>query len=170
MAIRSLTIAERVLLRRAHAQAIEFCRFLSISDDKDLLRPVRKFMNTRPTGDRLHRIRGEYNLIKDKLLSLNPESDTAFCRDEGDPSYAYVDQNDDQIIYLGDYFFLANRLGDNCCAGVLIHEVSHFRSVLGTDDYAYGANTLNLPFSQGRRNADSYEYIAEHIAKYYSSL
>ena len=163
MPIRSLYIAERVALWRAHANAIHLCRRVFSSSDMTLCLPVEMLMSARPTPARLEGIRNDYRRICQKIQSLDPGSDAAFRRDTGENCYAYVYPHNDQTIYLCNLFFWAPRQGIDSCAGALIHEVSHFMSVLGTGDYAYGANTLSLPFSQARRNADGYEYIAEHF-------
>ena len=50
--------------------------------------------------------------------------------------------------------------------GTIIHELSHFNVIAGTDDFAYGHTAakqlaLSNP-AQARLNADSHEYFAEN--------
>src|SRR4029079_13497331 len=69
-------------------------------------------------------------------------------------------------IYLGRVYWSAPATGTDSQAGTLIHEVSHFTVVAGTDDLAYGqtaakARATSAPAS-AIRNADSHEYFAEN--------
>ena len=56
--------------------------------------------------------------------------------------------------------------GTDSKAGTLIHEMSHFTVVAGTDDHAYGQTAArNLAKSNPKLavdNADSHEYFAEN--------
>ena len=53
--------------------------------------------------------------------------------------------------------------GTDSKAGVVIHEVSHFNVVAGTDDLAYGQTAAKkLKPRRAIRNADSHEYFAEN--------
>ena len=56
--------------------------------------------------------------------------------------------------------------GTDSKAGTLIHEMSHFTVVAGTDDWAYGQTAAkSLAFSDPAKaldNADSHEYFAEN--------
>jgi len=81
-----------------------------------------------------------------------------------DDAYAYVYPNDDQTIYLGEPFADAPATGRDSRAGTLIHEVSHFDSVEGTDDHAYGEHdcaALALLGADALDNADNFEYFVE---------
>lgn len=80
--------------------------------------------------------------------------------------YAYVYSNQPYTIYLCRVFWTAPLTGTDSKAGTLIHEMSHFDVVAGTDDVAYGQsaarnladNDPNLAIT----NADSHEYFAEN--------
>ena len=80
--------------------------------------------------------------------------------------YAYVYPSRPYEIWLCNAFWSAPLTGKDSKAGTIIHEVSHFYVVAGTDDYAYGhtacINLANNNPSQAINNADSYEYFAEN--------
>jgi peptidyl-Lys metalloendopeptidase len=80
--------------------------------------------------------------------------------------YAYVYPNQPYNIYLCKVFWQAPLSGTDSKAGTLIHEMSHFNVVAGTDDVVYGqAGARNLADTDpddAIRNADSHEYFAEN--------
>jgi uncharacterized Zn-binding protein involved in type VI secretion len=81
--------------------------------------------------------------------------------------FAYVYPTDKtHTIYLGKHFHPAPETGSDSKAGTLIHEVSHFNDVAGTDDVVYGTdNAENLAQqspSDAKKNADNFEYYIEH--------
>lgn len=80
--------------------------------------------------------------------------------------YAYVYPTQPYKIYLCKAFWTAPMTGTDSKAGTLIHEMSHFNVVAGTDDWAYGqTNAKNLAISNPTNavdNADSHEYFAEN--------
>lgn len=83
-----------------------------------------------------------------------------------DSAYAYVYPGQPYKIYLCNAFWSAPNTGTDSRAGTLIHEMSHFNVVAGTDDHAYGQSACkNLARSSPTRaldNADSHEYFAEN--------
>jgi peptidyl-Lys metalloendopeptidase len=82
------------------------------------------------------------------------------------PYYAYVYPNQPYNIYLCKVFWQAPLSGTDSKAGTLIHEMSHFDVVAGTDDVVYGqAGARDLADSDpdlAITNADSHEYFAEN--------
>jgi peptidyl-Lys metalloendopeptidase len=80
--------------------------------------------------------------------------------------YAYVYPNQPYNIYLCKVFWQAPPTGTDSRAGTLIHEMSHFDVVAGTDDVVYGqSGARTLADSDPDRaitNADSHEYFAEN--------
>ncbi len=80
--------------------------------------------------------------------------------------YAYVYPNQPYKIFVCKAFWTAPMTGTDSKAGTLIHEMSHFTVVAGTDDWAYGqTNAKNLAISDPVKavdNADSHEYFAEN--------
>jgi hypothetical protein len=83
---------------------------------------------------------------------------------------AEVNPNDSSTIYLDDEYFASPATGTNSRAGSLVHEMSHFNSVAGTDDYAYtleSAAALAQSYANGTtrnqpaHNADNVQYFVE---------
>lgn len=82
------------------------------------------------------------------------------------PYYAYVYPDQPYKIYLCSVFWQAPLTGTDSKAGTLVHEMSHFTLVAGTDDWAYGqAAAMNLADedpTKALNNADSHEYFSEN--------
>ena len=81
-------------------------------------------------------------------------------------AYAYVYPASPYRIYLCNAFWSAPMTGTDSKAGTLVHEMSHFNVVAGTDDHVYGqTGAKNLAKSSPTRaldNADNHEYFAEN--------
>jgi peptidyl-Lys metalloendopeptidase len=86
------------------------------------------------------------------------------CTDRG--IYAYVYPNRPYDIYVCGAFWSAGESGTDSRGGTLIHELSHFTVVAGTQDHAYGQTAARqLGQNDPRRaiaNADNYEYFSEN--------
>jgi peptidyl-Lys metalloendopeptidase len=86
------------------------------------------------------------------------------CTDSG--TYAYVYPTQPYKIYVCGAFWSAPMTGTDSKGGTLIHEMTHFNAVAGTDDWAYGQSAAAaLAISNPARavdNADSHEYFAEN--------
>jgi peptidyl-Lys metalloendopeptidase len=110
-----------------------------------------------------------YNTVTSNFQSIASafanETVTINCTDADLGYYAYVYPGNPYEIYVCYYFFHAPNMGRDSAAGTLVHEMSHFNVVAGTDDYVYGeTGALNLAQTSPRRainNADNYEYFAE---------
>ena len=80
--------------------------------------------------------------------------------------YAYVYPTKPYEIFVCRAFWNAPTTGTDSKAGTLVHEMSHFNVVAGTDDVVYGqAGAKNLAISDPNgalNNADSHEYFAEN--------
>jgi peptidyl-Lys metalloendopeptidase len=80
--------------------------------------------------------------------------------------YAYVYPTQPYKIYVCRAFWSAPMTGTDSKGGTLIHELTHFNVVAGTDDHAYGHSAAkSLALSNptlARDNADSHEYFAEN--------
>ena len=80
--------------------------------------------------------------------------------------YAYVYPTRPYEIFVCRAFWSAPNGGTDSKAGTLVHEMSHFNVVAGTDDHVYGqAGAKSLAISDPARavdNADSHEYFAEN--------
>lgn len=112
---------------------------------------------------------GRYGTVKTHFASLNTAWSTAgvnfdcTCRQN---YYAYVYPNKPYNIYLCKVFWQAPLVGTDSQGGTLIHEMSHFTVVAGTNDYVYGQSgakslAISNP-SQAIMNADNHEYFAEN--------
>ncbi len=88
------------------------------------------------------------------------------CKCKKPNVYAYVYPTQPYKIYLCGAFWSAPLTGTDSRAGTLVHEMSHFNVVAGTDDWAYGQTTAKaLAISDPVKavdNADSHEYFAEN--------
>jgi peptidyl-Lys metalloendopeptidase len=97
--------------------------------------------------------------FKTKPLTLD-----CSCNDSG--TYAYVYPNSPYKIYLCGAFWSAPMTGTDSKGGTLVHEMSHFSVVAGTDDWAYGQSAAaSLARSNPTRavdNADNHEYFSEN--------
>lgn len=80
--------------------------------------------------------------------------------------YAYVYPTKPYEIFVCRAFWSAPNTGTDSKAGTLVHEMSHFDAVAGTDDVVYGqtgAKNLAMTDPAGAlNNADSHEYFAEN--------
>ena len=113
------------------------------------------------TSSRYSNVQSHYNAI---YSAFNTKRVTYLC-DCTDSAYAYVYSNRPYEIHLCNAFWSAPALGTDSKAGTLVHEMSHFSIVAGTQDYAYGQTACrNLATSNPNRatnNADNHEYFAE---------
>ena len=79
---------------------------------------------------------------------------------------AHVYPTDPYKVYLCPAFWNLPAVGTDSRAGTVVHEVSHFQIVAGTDDHVYGhsgAKALaNSNPTQAINNADSHEFFAEN--------
>lgn len=110
-----------------------------------------------------------YSTVRSHFSSIRNAMDTASVRFNcscTDSAYAYVYPTQPYTIYLCNAFWSAPSTGTDSKAGTLVHEMSHFNVVAGTDDWAYGQTAAkNLARSNPSRavdNADSHEYFAEN--------
>ncbi len=80
--------------------------------------------------------------------------------------YAYVYPTQPYKIWVCKAFWTAPMTGTDSKGGTLVHEMSHFNAVAGTDDHVYGqSGAASLAISnpaQAVDNADSHEYFAEN--------
>jgi peptidyl-Lys metalloendopeptidase len=80
--------------------------------------------------------------------------------------YAYVYPNQPYKIFVCKAFWTAPMAGTDSKGGTLVHEMSHFTAVAGTDDWVYGqAGAASLAISdpaKATNNADSHEYFSEN--------
>ncbi|WP_394828376.1 M35 family metallo-endopeptidase [Pendulispora albinea] len=115
------------------------------------------------TSARWGTAKSHFAKIKDAFDTKNVTLDCS-CNDSG--VYAYVYPGSPYKIYLCGAFWSAPQTGTDSKAGTLVHEMSHFTVVAGTDDHAYGQSACkSLAKSNPTNaldNADSHEYFAEN--------
>ncbi|WPB82582.1 M35 family metallo-endopeptidase [Archangium violaceum] len=114
------------------------------------------------TSARLTTARSHFTNIKNALASAAIVVDCS-CNDS---YYAYVYPASPYKIYVCNAFWSAPTTGTDSKAGTLVHEMSHFNVVAGTDDHAYGQSAAKSLASSNPTNAldnaDSHEYFAEN--------
>ena len=109
-----------------------------------------------------------FRKIYDAFENKNISFDCGTCKKDSiyDSTYAYVYADSQYQVYLCGAFWNSKSTGTDSQGGTLVHEVSHFNVVVGTNDYAYGqADAKNLAKSSPEKaikNAESYDYFAEN--------
>jgi len=80
--------------------------------------------------------------------------------------FAYVYPAQPYTIYVCNAFWTAPLTGTDSKGGTLLHEMSHFDVVAGTDDHVYGqqgaAEMARTAPERAINNADSHEYFGEN--------
>lgn len=111
---------------------------------------------------RVSTVRSHFNAIKDAFDNKNVVVDCG-CNQN---YYAYVYPTQPYRIYVCKAFWSAPMTGTDSKGGTLVHEMSHFNVVAGTDDHVYGqSGAASLAISNpdlAVQNADSHEYFAEN--------
>ena len=114
------------------------------------------------TSSRYSTVKNHFGAISNAMTNAGVTFDCK-CKQN---YYAYVYPNQPYNIYLCKVFWQAPLSGTDSKAGTLIHEMSHFDVVAGTDDVVYGqAGARNLADTDPNAaitNADSHEYFAEN--------
>lgn len=114
------------------------------------------------TSSRYNTAVAHFNAIDDAIDNKPLEFDCS-CKKS---YFAYVYPNQPYKVYLCNAFWSANEFGTDSRAGTIVHELSHFNAVAGTDDVVYGqSGAQSLAISdpdQALNNADSHEYFAEN--------
>ncbi|QBE66482.1 M35 family metallo-endopeptidase [Pseudoduganella lutea] len=107
-------------------------------------------------------VKAHFTAIKD-ALDNKPVSVDCSCTES---YYAYVYPTQPYKIYVCNAFWSAPLTGTDSKGGTLVHELSHFNVVAGTDDWAYGQSAAaSLAKKRPARavdNADSHEYFSEN--------
>ncbi|WP_338761771.1 M35 family metallo-endopeptidase [Massilia sp. METH4] len=107
-------------------------------------------------------VKSHFTAIKD-ALDNKPVTVDCSCKES---YYAYVYPTQPYKIYVCNAFWSAPLSGTDSKGGTLVHELSHFNVVAGTDDWAYGQSAAaslakNNP-ARAVDNADSHEYFGEN--------
>jgi len=111
---------------------------------------------------RVATVTGNFTAIKD-AFETKPVRVDCGCNE---PYFAYVYPAQPYNIYVCRAFWTAPLTGTDSMGGTLVHEMSHFNVVAGTDDHVYGqAGAADLARTSPERainNADSHEYFGEN--------
>jgi len=114
------------------------------------------------TSSRYNTAVANFNAIDDAIDNKPLEFDCS-CKKS---YFAYVYPTQPYKVYLCNAFWSANEFGTDSRAGTIVHELSHFNAIAGTDDVVYGqSGAQSLATSnpdQALNNADSHEYFAEN--------
>ncbi|MES3025524.1 MAG: M35 family metallo-endopeptidase [Pseudomonadota bacterium] len=111
---------------------------------------------------RVSKVKANFAAIKDAFAN-KPVTVDCGCKKT---YYAYVYPTQPYTIYVCKAFWTAPMTGTDSKGGTLVHEMSHFNAVAGTDDWVYGqAGAASLAISDPAKatdNADSHEYFGEN--------
>lgn len=114
------------------------------------------------TSTRRAKVKANFAAIKNGFDNKNVVVDCG-CKQS---YYAYVYPTQPYKIYVCNAFWSAPMSGTDSKGGTLVHEMSHFDVVAGTDDNVYGqsgAASLAISNPNGAvANADNHEYFAEN--------
>jgi peptidyl-Lys metalloendopeptidase len=107
-------------------------------------------------------VREHFTAIKDAFETRPVKVDCACDEDY----FAYVYPAQPYTIWVCNAFWSAPLLGTDSKGGTLVHEMSHFDVVAGTDDHVYGqqaaAEMARTAPQRAVNNADSHEYFGEN--------
>ncbi|MES2324472.1 MAG: M35 family metallo-endopeptidase [Pseudomonadota bacterium] len=111
---------------------------------------------------RINKVKANFSAIKSAFANQAINVDCG-CKKT---YYAYVYPNQPYKIYVCKAFWTAPLTGTDSKGGTLVHEMSHFTAVAGTDDWVYGqSGAASLAISDPNKavdNADSHEYFSEN--------
>ncbi|GAB3371749.1 M35 family metallo-endopeptidase [Massilia agri] len=108
------------------------------------------------------KVAGNFAAIRDAFENKPLKVDCG-CNE---PYFAYVYPAQPYTIYVCKGFWTAPLTGTDSRGGTLLHELSHFDVVAGTDDHVYGqqgaAELARTSPERAINNADSHEYFGEN--------
>lgn len=117
-------------------------------------------------ASRWNTVKSHYDLIRTAVDTATVDFDCTCTIANPDTVFAYVFPNQPYRIHLCGSFWNAPATGTDSKAGTVIHEMSHFTILGGTDDFVYGqTNAMALAVSNPANaimNADNHEYFAEN--------
>ena len=160
------------VLNVAHDDAIKMSKEASTAMNKAGKKTSAKRYTTwfgKADSKRQKKVTDGFTKIYDVFENKDISFDCGTCKNDKDmyaSTYAYVYPNAQYEVYLCGAFWNSSRTGTDTQAGTLIHEVSHFSVVAGTNDYAYGqADAQKLAKESPEKavnNAENYDYFAEN--------
>ena len=114
------------------------------------------------SSQRYNKVSSNFDAIKDAMDNEQMTFDCG-CNQS---YFAYVYPSQPYKVYFCRAFWNARETGTDSRAGTIIHEISHFNAVAGTDDVVYGqsgaASLADSDPAAAITNADSHEYFAEN--------
>ena len=115
-----------------------------------------------PDTARAAKVAGNVTAVKDAFEN-KPVKINCDCNE---PYFAYVYPARPYTVWVCKAFWAAAVTGTDSRGGTLLHELSHFDVVAGTDDHVYGqtgaADLARTAPERAINNADSYEYFGEN--------
>ncbi|MEO0034079.1 MAG: hypothetical protein RLZZ501_102 [Pseudomonadota bacterium] len=142
-------------------KARSVCRALSKTDPETLIKIIKEVMNVTINKRQAEIVMKKYKKIYTALTNIT-KSNFKFDKDMSGNDFAYViPQDSTHTITIGKLFMDSNYKGIDSRVGTVIHEVSHFIDVLGTEDKAYGDDIEDLNLIDAMSNADTIERFAE---------
>lgn len=117
---------------------------------------------------RYETVRSGMQKITDALINQRIGFDCTCNIDGRENVFAFVFTNDPFNMNVCPVFFLTTPAGTDSRAGTIIHEISHFNVVAGTDDFSSALNQsgsrslANSNPANAIRNANAFEYFAEN--------
>lgn len=151
----------------------------ALGSAESIARRARDDLQNTPVGKRVEAQRyaewfgayteARWNTVQDhfnRIYSAVSGRVLTFICDDSASAFAYVYPSQPYDVYLGQAFWSAPQTGTDSKAGTIIHELSHFNVLGGTDDHVYGQSGARslARTNPGRavQNADSHEYFAEN--------
>lgn len=117
------------------------------------------------SSKRFNTVSGNFDAIQNAIDTKQMTFDCS-CNES---YFAYVYPSQPYKVYFCNAFWRARETGTDSRSGTIIHELSHFNVVAGTDDIVYGqSGAKSLAISSPNsavKNADSHEYFAENTPK-----
>ncbi len=114
------------------------------------------------SSKRFNAVSANFDAIKN-AIDTKPMTFDCSCNQS---YFAYVYPSQPYKVYFCNAFWRARETGTDSRSGTIIHELSHFNVVAGTDDIVYGqSGAKSLAISspdKAVKNADSHEYFAEN--------
>ena len=89
------------------------------------------------TSSRYSTVRSHFSGISNALNNLTVTYD-CYCTPSAASAFAYVYPTQPYIVHLCNAFWSAPNAGTDSRGGTIVHEMSHFNVLGGTDDHAYG--------------------------------
>jgi peptidyl-Lys metalloendopeptidase len=168
---RACTATQRNLLEDALTEAEKMAKRSQTALSKTPARNRSNFQRYKEwfgnyTGQNYNKIKNNFNKI---VTAIVDETIIFNCSTENcgsDSTFAYVYPTRPYEIFLCNAFWRAKLRGTDSRAGTIIHELTHFNVVSGTDDITYGQakcrELARTDPSEAIVNADNHEYFAEN--------